>query len=174
MTIGLRKGTVKLVPYTSEWEKLFEEEKELLLSSIGDYAVDIQHIGSTAIPGLAAKPIIDIAVAVRDRENVQKCIKPLQDVGYEYKGEREPGNFLFVKGDPAQRTRYLHMVEWDSKLWEDYLFFRDYLRRHKKAADEYARIKRELAHRFAMDREEYTKGKAMFIEKVLKRRSTCD
>ena len=165
--IGLQRGTVKLVPYTPEWKRLFEEEKKLLLSSIGNYVIDIQHVGSTAIPGLEAKPIIDIAVAVRSSEDVEKCIQPLEHLGYEYKRE-DPGRFLFVKGDPMKRTHYVHMVEWNSEFWKNYLLFRDYLHKHKEMANEYAKIKRELAREFEANRGEYTKGKVSFIEKILR------
>ena len=166
--IGLRRGTVRLVPYTSEWERLFEEEKGRLRSAIGDYAVDIQHIGSTAIPGLEAKPIIDIAIALRRLEDVEKCIEPLESLGYEYKGdEGYPGSFFFAKGDPSNRTHYLHVVERDSEAWKGYIRFRDYLRRHRRVAEEYAKLKRELARKSGGNRDLYTPGKAEFIERVL-------
>ncbi len=167
--IGLQRGTVKLVPYSSEWESLFAEEERVLRASIGTYVMDIQHVGSTAIPGLEAKPIIDIAVAVRRLEDAEKCIKPLECLGYEYKAyEGRPGRFFFAKGDPSRRTHYLHMVEWDSDSWKSYIRFRDYLRQHKEAAREYARLKRELARKSRGNRDFYTPGKAEFIESVLR------
>ena len=167
--IGLPRGTVKLIPYSSEWESLFAEEERLLRSSIGAYVVDIQHVGSTAIPGMEAKPIIDIAVALRRLEDVEKCIEPLGCLGYEYKaGEGHPGRFFFAKGDPRRRTHYLHMVEWNSDPWKSYIRFRDYLRQHKEAAREYARLKRELARKSQGNRDLYTPGKAEFIESVLR------
>ena len=109
--IGLPRGTVKLVPYSSEWESLFAEEERLLRSSIGAYVVDIQHVGSTAIPGLEAKPIIDIAVALRRLEDVEKCVELMERLGYEY-DEEHPDRHFFVKGcllytspSPRDRTR---------------------------------------------------------------------
>lgn len=167
--IGLPRGTVKLVLYSSERQSLFVEEERELHASIGTYVMDIQHVEGTAIPGLEAKPIIDIAVAVRQLEDVEKCIKPLECLGYEYKAdEGHPGRFFFAKGDPSRRTHYVHMVEWNSDSWKSYIRFRDYLRRHKEAAKEYARLKRELARKSQGNRDFYTPGKAEFIESVLR------
>jgi len=108
--IGLQRKIVKLVPYSPEWPRLFAQEERLLRAAIGAYVVDIQHVGSTAIPGMEAKPIIDIAVALRRLEDVEKCIEPLERLGYEY-DEEHPDRHFFVKGDPSRRTHYLHMVE---------------------------------------------------------------
>lgn len=167
--IGLQRGIVKLAPYSSEWKSLFAQEERVLRASIGAYVVDIQHVGSTAIPGLEAKPIIDIAVAVRQLEDVEKCIEPLERLGYEYKGEEgHPGRFFFAKGDPRRRTHYLHILEWNSNCWKGYIRFRDHLRQHKEAAREYARLKRELARKSQGNRDLYTPGKAEFIESVLR------
>ncbi len=163
--IGLQRGSVKLVPYSSEWQSLFADEERVLSASIGTYVLDIQHVGSTAIPGLEAKPIIDIAVAVWRLEDVEKRIKPLERLGYEYKAEKgHPGRFFFAKGDPSRRTHYVHMVEWNSDSWRKLLVFRDYLRQHKGADEEYARLKRGLARKSQGNRDFYTPGKAEFIE----------
>jgi GrpB-like predicted nucleotidyltransferase (UPF0157 family) len=170
--IGLQRGTVKLVPYSSEWQSLFADEERVLSASIGTCVMDIQHVGSTAIPGLQAKPIIDLAVAVRRLEDVEKCIKPLERLGYEYRADQgQPGRFFFAKGDPSRRTHHVHMVEWNSDSWKRLLRFRDYLRQHKGAAEEYARLKRELARKSQDNRDIYTSGKAEFIESVLSRDS---
>ena len=168
--IGLQRGTVKLVPYSSEWKRLFVEEERVLRASIGTYVMDIQHVGSTAIPGLEAKPIIDIAVAVRRLEDAEKCIEPLECLGYEYRPDEEhPRRFFFAKGDPSRRTHYVHVVEWNSDSWKRLLRFRDYLRQHKEAAREYANLKRELARKSQGNRAFYTPGKAEFVESVLGR-----
>ncbi len=167
--IGLQRKTVKLVPCSPEWERFFAEEERLLRAVIGAHVVDIQHVGSTAIPGMEAKPIIDIAMALRRLEDVERCVEPLERLGYEYKGdEGHPGRFFFAKGDPSRRTHYLHVVEWDSDPWKELLCFRDYLRQHKEVAGEYARLKRELARKSQGNRDLYTPGKAEFIERVLR------
>ncbi len=165
--IGLARGSVHLAPYTSEWARIFEREREKLGSQISDHVVAIEHAGSTAIPGMLAKPIIDMVAAVRRLEDVKECIRPLEEAGYEYRGNVQTDDHLFVKGDPSRRTVHLHIAEHDSQRWKDYLLFRDYLCRHKDVAEEYSSLKRELAEKYKDDRDSYTRGKAEFIESVL-------
>ena len=166
--IGLPRGTVKLIPYTSEWARLFEEEKARLEAAIGDEVLDIQHVGSTSIPGMIAKPILDIGIAVKDYEEARVCIRPIEQLGYEYRGEHGiPRRHFFVKGE--SRTHHIHMNERCSRAWENQVLFRDYLIRYPEQAQEYAALKSELAKRHPKDREAYTKGKASFIEGVLER-----
>ena len=166
MVIGLRKGIVELVPYSAEWAKLFEQEEERLRNSIGGYVVDIQHVGSTSIPGMLAKPIIDIGIAIERFEEGKVCIKPVEALEYKYRGENGiPGRHYFVKGDP--RTHHIHMLEHDSDEWRNHIAFRDFLRENEQAAKEYAELKRELARKFRNDRLAYTEGKSEFVETVL-------
>ncbi len=165
--IGLKRGMVELLPYTAEWRRLFEEENARLRAAVGSYVLDIQHVGSTAIPGMTAKPIIDIGIAVMDFEEAQVCISPIEQLGYEYRGEQGvPRRHYFVKGDP--RTHHIHMNEIGSRDWKDQLFFRDYLIQHPDLAREYAELKNELARRFPTDREAYLEGKAPFVDRVLR------
>ncbi len=165
--LGLERGTVRLVPHIEQWHDLFAEEKDLLRAAIGEYVLGIEHVGSTAICELSAKPIIDIAVAVREIADVEKCVMPLAHIGYEYRGEQGiAGRHFFGKGEP--RTHHLHMVELSSDFWRSHLLFRDYLRQHSDVAQEYGRLKRELAREYKDNREAYTNGKAAFIEQVLK------
>ncbi len=166
--IGLPKGTVKLVAHSAGWRELFEAEKTLLRSVIGKLALEVEHIGSTSVCGLEAKPIIDMAVAVREILEAAECVAPLEGVGYVYRGENGiPGRHYFRKGDPT--LYHLHMVELSSEFWRAHLLFRDYLRGHQEVAAEYGKLKRELAMRYPFNREAYTEGKAAFIEGVLKR-----
>ena len=166
--IGLPRGVVKLAPYTAEWGRLFEEEKALLQAAIGRYVLDIQHVGSTAIPGMVAKPIIDIGIAVVSFEEASVCIQPIEQLGYEYRGEQGiPRRHFFVRGNP--RTRHIHVNEIDSRDWENQVLFRDYLIQHPRWAEEYAGLKAELAQRYPADRGAYLDGKAPFIERVLER-----
>jgi GrpB-like predicted nucleotidyltransferase (UPF0157 family) len=167
--IGLARGSVRLEPYTSEWANIYAKERDELYSQISPHVIAVEHIGSTSIPGMSAKPIIDIAAAVPRLEDVKKCFQPLEAVDYKYRGEVKPGDHLFVKGSPSKRTVYLHIAEYGSRMWEDYLLFRDYLRRHKDVAQEYASLKRERAERYEKNRDSYTKSKAGFIESVLKK-----
>jgi GrpB-like predicted nucleotidyltransferase (UPF0157 family) len=164
--IGLGRGIVRLAPYTAEWRRLFEAEKARLEAAIGQYVLDIQHVGSTSIPGLAAKPIIDIAVAVESFEEASVCIAPMEGLGYEYRGENGiPRRHYFIKGDP--RTHHVHMNEIHSRDWGNLVLFRDHLIRHPALVGEYAALKTELARRFPTDRQAYLDGKASFIERVL-------
>jgi len=165
--IGLQRGVVKLVPYTVEWKRLFDEEKALLQAAVGDLVLDIQHVGSTSIPGMMAKPLIDIGIAVRDFEEARACIEPIEKLGYEYRGEHGMSRrHYFMKGNP--RTHHLHMVEVGSRDWKNMLLFREYLIQHPEVARAYGELKMTLAQRFPEDREAYLEGKASFIERVLR------
>jgi GrpB-like predicted nucleotidyltransferase (UPF0157 family) len=165
--LGLERGTVRLMPHTERWHDLFAEEEGRLRVALGEYALAIEHVGSTAICGLSAKPIIDIAVAVPEIADAGKCVMPLEQIGYEYRGEQGiPGRHFFGKGEP--RTHHVHMVEMGSDFWRDHLLFRDYLREHREIIEEYEKLKKDLAQRHKENREAYTEGKAGFIEGVIK------
>jgi GrpB-like predicted nucleotidyltransferase (UPF0157 family) len=176
--IGLERGIVKLAPYTAEWKRLFEQEKARLQAAVGSYVLDVQHIGSTSIPGMVAKPILDIGIAVRSFEKAAVCIEPMVQLGYEYRGENGiPRRHFFVKGAP--RTHHVHVNEITSRDWENLVVFRDYLIQHPEIVQEYAQLKQELAQRFPTDRQAYLDGKSPLIERVLQlarsqRRTTCD
>lgn len=145
---------------------MFAEEEERLRVAVGEHALAVEHVGSTAICGLRAKPIIDIAVAVREIADAGKCVMPLEGIGYEYRGEQGlAGRHFFGKGEP--RTHHLHMVEAGSDFWRSHLLFRDYLRRHREVRERYEELKQGLAQRHEADREAYTEGKAAFIAGVL-------
>jgi GrpB-like predicted nucleotidyltransferase (UPF0157 family) len=166
--IGLKRGSVKLENYNEMWKKIFEEESKLISSTINEFLIDIQHTGSTAIPGMAAKPIIDIAVAIDSLSNIEKIIQFLQEVGYHYRGEQGiSGRHLFAKGDEENRTHYLHIMEKNHPEWKNHILFRDYLKSNPKVAKEYERIKRELAKKYESDRGKYTEGKSKFIQKII-------
>jgi len=128
--LGLKRRKVKLSSHDSKWS---EKEKRILQKALGKMIIDIQHVGSTAISGIPAKPIIDIAVAVPgiSKGEVRKYIEPLKKLNYGYGGEDRPREHLFVKGSEEKRICYLHMVKFDSKTWGNYLLFRDYLRTQK-------------------------------------------
>jgi GrpB-like predicted nucleotidyltransferase (UPF0157 family) len=162
-------SSIRLVDYDSKWPILYEEEKASILSLIGDFVVDIQHIGSTAVPGLGAKPIIDIMVAIRRLALVEKCVQPLQTIGYEYLGEYGiPGRHYFRKPPAAPHsTHHVHMVERESDFWERHILFRDFLRVHPEEAQRYHELKKELATKLASDRDAYTDAKTSFIESVV-------
>jgi len=168
--IGLPSGTVKIVPYTEEWERLFEDERRLLWSVIGNYVIDIQHVGSTSIPGLASKPVIDIAVFVTSLKVGEKCITPLEEAGYEFRQDGGIlGRYFFAKSSKENRTHNLHVEEMNGEFWENHILFRDYLRKHKEDVIEYADLKLELALKYENDRDSYASGKDDFIKRILKK-----
>jgi GrpB-like predicted nucleotidyltransferase (UPF0157 family) len=164
--IGLEKGVVRLLPYQDEWRRLFEQEKSALQAVLGGYILDLQHIGSTAIPGMSAKPIIDIAIAVNDFEEAKKCIPLVVGLGYEYRGEYGiPRRHYFVRGEP--RLFHLHMMEVTSPNWHNLLLFRDYLIGHPESAGEYTALKKRLAEMYPTEREAYLEGKAELVQRIL-------
>jgi GrpB-like predicted nucleotidyltransferase (UPF0157 family)/ADP-ribose pyrophosphatase YjhB (NUDIX family) len=165
--IGLERGVVRLVDYTPEWKRLFEEEKATLDAVVGERVLDIQHVGSTSIPGMPAKPIIDIAIAVDDYVLAAACIGPIVALGYEYRGDNGiPRRHYFTKRDPRS-THHVHMVESTSWDWERMLLFRDRLTQDPALAQEYADTKTRLAQRFEQDRGAYQRGKVSFIDRVV-------
>ena len=157
-----------LVDYDPNWPTLFEQEKARLIATIGSHIVQIEHIGSTAVPGLAAKPIIDILVGVRQLADATPCVRPLvQELGYQYVPEFEidiPERRYFRRGMP--RTHQIHLVETDSAFWRRHLAFRDYLRTHPADVDAYAELKQALAIRYRDDRAGYTDAKSHFIQAI--------
>jgi GrpB-like predicted nucleotidyltransferase (UPF0157 family) len=164
--LGVATGTVRVCPYTPEWGRLFQEEATRIRAAIGADIIDIQHIGSTSIPGLAAKPIIDIAVAVAHFEEANRCVQPLVDLGYRYLGEHGiPRRHFFVRDNP--RTHNLHMNELDSFDWRQTTRFRDYLRTHPDLVAEYADLKLRLGQQFATDLQAYQDGKDAFIKRIV-------
>ena len=165
--LGLPKEIVKLEPHSEHWRRLFAEEAARLREVIGDYVSAIEHIGSTSIGGIAAKPIIDMAVSVEKSEDAERCVARLENIGYEYRGEYGiEGRFYFVKGEP--RTHHLHMVLADSDFWRSHLLFRNYLRENPFVAKEYEKLKTDLAENYTKNRQTYQEGKTAFIENVLK------
>ena len=166
--LGLNSGELRLSPYRDEWPVLYESEQEIIESAIGDHIEDIQHVGSTAIVGMTAKPILDIAIAVENFEKARVCIAPLIALGYTFKGENGiPHRHYFTKGEHC--THHIHMVEETSDEWTKLILFRDYLRSDQRVAAEYARLKATLLGRLAGDRVAYQAAKAAYIARVLQR-----
>ena len=159
---------IRLSGYDPEWPARFEEEREALAAAIGRWIVGgIHHVGSTAVPGLAAKPILDILAGVRDLEESRACFEPLARLGYVYAPYLADEMHWFCKPHPSRRTHHLHLVPVGSRRYVDELAFRDRLRADPAVAEKYAALKRALAERFASDREAYTDAKSDFIRQVL-------
>ncbi len=122
------------------------------------------------MPGLGAKPVIDIMIGVRNLTDGEKCVGPLRRLGYEYKGEYGiPGRLYFRRLTKGGRSHQIHMVEHESDFWERLLLFRDYLREHPDEAGAYHELKVRLAAEFRVDREGYTEAKSEFIQSALAR-----
>lgn len=165
---------VCIVPYDPGWPRMFAKERDHLVGSLPRGIIGrIEHFGSTAIPGLAAKPIVDMLVEVRSLEETKSRIVPvLEAEGYDYfwrptHGEDTPPFYAwFIKRDAGGvRTHHIHMVEKDFEQWER-LLFRDYLIEHPEVAKEYEALKLRLASVYANDRVAYTNGKTDYVVRV--------
>jgi GrpB-like predicted nucleotidyltransferase (UPF0157 family) len=168
--LGLERGVVRLEPHTPRWAQLYARERARLAAALGAHVLDIQHVGSTAIPGILAKPILDLAVAVASFEAATVCIAPLEALGYAYRGENGiPRRHYFVLRAPDGETTlvHVHMLEIGSAEWENHLLFRDYLRSHPQEAQAYQALKQQLTAQLRHDRAAYTEGKAAFIARIL-------
>ena len=160
---------VSIVEYCPQWREMFEEEKQLLQAVLGEISVEVEHIGSTAVNGLAAKPIIDIMIGLPDFSVAEKLVTRIEALSYEYikKYEDEmPFRRFFVKNQNGIRTHQIHMVEIGSEFWGRHLLFRDYLRQNPGMVNEYAALKKQLAEREWVDVNEYADAKTEFIRSI--------
>ena len=169
MMLGLHKDKVSLVSHCSDWREEFETEKKNLEKTLGSYALAIEHVGSTSIPGLSAKPILDMAVAVKDIETLGKLIPILTDAGYDVMDSIEKcGEVLARKGKPECRTHYIHVEVMGSEYWNNHILFRDFLLKHPEYIALYEKLKQDMAAQFQEDRKNYTAAKNEFIQTILK------
>ncbi len=168
--LGLKYGTVRLVDHDTSWSQAFANEHALLHEAFKGLDICIEHVGSTAVPGLPAKPILDMAVGITTLADIPACIARLQQLGYEYRGDAGPhGGHLFVRAIGDIRTHHLHVVLLDGPAWRGYLGLRDLLRTDPVAREQYATGKAELARRFADDRKAYTQAKEPLVGGLLRR-----
>jgi GrpB-like predicted nucleotidyltransferase (UPF0157 family) len=165
--LGVAEGTVRLVPHNPLWQTYFDVENQNLYAALAPYIKEIRHIGSTAIPGIYAKPILDIMVGLIDIADVRKCEAPLMALGYTYEGEQEiAGWHFFRKKTGDMTTHHLHVVQWNGTYWLDHILFHRYLFQHPEVAEAYERLKLTLAKKYAADRAAYTQDKTDFVNKV--------
>ena len=166
---SMSQSPVILEEYDFSWPSKFEEEKGRLMAIAGDwYFGGIEHVGSTAVPGMVAKPVIDVMFGVKSLENSRPAIEVLVANGYEYSPYKAEVMHWFCRPSHVFRTYHLHLIPFESPLWIERLQFRDLLRSDGNVASQYANLKRELAVVYKEDREAYTEKKWPFIEQALK------
>ncbi len=164
------EAPIEIVPADRAWPRLFEEERALLQGAIAPWLTGgIHHVGSTAVPGLTAKPVIDILAGVESLDASRASFDRLAALEYEYAPYRTEEMHWFCKPGPAHRTHHLHLVPTGSRRYREELAFRDALRSDAQLAGHYADLKQQLAARHRDDREAYTEGKAAFVAGVLAR-----
>ncbi|MEM6347125.1 MAG: GrpB family protein [Bacteroidota bacterium] len=172
--IGLVRGTIRLVPHQASWKGIFEAEREKLAFALADSILKIEHIGSTAIPGIAAKPIIDMAITLVQFEDGLDCVAALEDYGYLYKGENGiPGRHYF-RTDAEIVKFHIHMFAQGNPKLRDHQLFRDYLIAQPEEAQAYHELKIKLSQQFATDRGAYTASKNDFISDILTKARASD
>ena len=169
MSIGLKKGTVVLEPHQKDWEIEGAYVCKRIKAILGDDVVDVKHIGSTSIRWICAKPVIDVAVAVRSFEDIMKHNEELSDNGIVYRGQDILGQHLYRSGDLDNDivTHFIHVVIADSLAWHNYIDFKDYLNEHPEDAKAYECLKKELCVRYPDDRKSYVKWKEKIIDDIL-------
>jgi GrpB-like predicted nucleotidyltransferase (UPF0157 family) len=164
-------GEIVIHDYDPNWPLLFEQERARILEALGLGVVCVEHVGSTSVPGLAGKPIIDLLVGVRSLGDARSTsVERMQPLGYTYVSEYEawlPDELLFRKGPPGPWTHHAHLMEPANPRWEEYVLFRDYLCQHPSVAHAYSNLKKALALVFADDIAGFRDAKRPFIQQVL-------
>ena len=164
---------VVIYDYDPRWLVIYEAEKRRVLGAIGHKVLALEHIGSTAVPGLGGKPIVDMMAGICSSKDADECVRLLQPLGYD-DVTPQPNNdeWFYCLGTRAPDQRdyeyiHLHLVKFMSDHWTRHLLFRDYLRTHPAVAQQYFELKKELASRYGVDRQCYTEAKTKFIESVV-------
>ena len=161
--------TVDVVAYDENWPCLFLAEKELLTDIFGDNVVRIEHFGSTSVPGLAGKPIIDIFVIVHDAENTERCNETMKSHGYLVRGEEPSGCKVFNKftDDFCTRTHKVNVCDEGNQFSINALLFRDFLRINQEVCHQYENLKKELSRKYHNDPIAYGNGKHDFVMEII-------
>ncbi|MBR3251622.1 MAG: GrpB family protein [Erysipelotrichaceae bacterium] len=169
MKTGLRRGTVRLEKHQPSWTRNAEETIFSLSRILEGAAKKIEHVGSTAVSSIKAKPIIDIVIGTDDFEKILEKDDQLKKEGFILRQDERPEQLLYVRGDLNRDfiTHHIHVVLYNSKQWNNYLDFRDYLDSNEEIAKRYESLKEELAEIYPTDRKSYTEAKSGFIAKLL-------
>ena len=166
---GLKRHTVRLANHNDEWQIIAQKTIDELKAAAGNLVFEIEHVGSTAVKGLPAKPIIDIAIAVVTFDAMPGLIEIYTMLGYIYRGDSgEKGGHLFVwESETDIRTTHVHIVLSDGEQWKNFIKFRDILRKNAEIRNRYKELKEALSLRFKDDRRSYTAEKNEFISEIL-------
>ena len=166
--LGVEINTVKLEEYNPKYKELFCKEKEHLLNLLQDRVVQIEHVGSTSMPGIVSKPIIDMVVAVKDLNKIKEIEDILVGEGYIYRGpiEAENDRYQFLKGNSIKRDFHIYFTTLNSNVWYDYVLYRDYMLSHENELKKYETLKKKLAKLYPNDRRNYLKHKQGFINEI--------
>lgn len=160
---------IEIVDYDPDWPCLFEERAKRIRAALRDVALRIDHIGSTSVPGLAAKPIIDIQVSVASFDPLDPIRVPMEGLGYIFRADNLELTKRYFRESPGMRREHVHVRKAGSWGQQFALLFRDYMRTHPKDAARYAELKRTLAQQYREDRHAYTNAKTPFIWDVMQR-----
>ena len=166
--LGLRHNQNRLAEYDPAWQSLFEEERERLQRVLANIPQAIEHYGSTAVPGLRAKPIIDILVGILPLRDWVRCKQPLESLDYDYAEQAGvPGHYIFGRGrDVNERTHLVHLVEFNGPLWRSNLAFRDALRASQQLREEYLAAKEAAVQSAPEGRAKYNELKQIFFDRI--------
>ena len=164
MSIGLEHGRAVVIAYQPEWPMLFEQMAAAIRGVAGDRILSVEHVGSTSVPGLPAKPILDLLVGVANFEKALELIPDLASLGFEFRPNEEiEDRHYFRRFEGDLRTHHLSLATPDSNHYRNTIIFRDALRSDRSVAEAYAALKLDLAHRFPYDRPSYQAGKTDFV-----------
>ena len=169
--LGLDYGTVRLTAARPEWVELGERAAHAIRDELGRIVVSVEHVGSSAVPGLATKPIIDLAVGLEGQGAPKLAQSSLERMGYQFRGDAgDQGGLVFVlDARPKHRVVHLHVVDHGGAQWRRYITFRDLLLSDASARERYERMKKELAEKFPGDRKAYTEAKTSIVYDLLQR-----
>jgi len=160
------KRRVEVVSYSPNWKDMYKEESEKIKNVLSDIIIDIHHIGSTAIPGIKAKPVIDILVEVKDIERVDQYNHKMKELGYEAMGEYGIPKRRFFRKGGNNRTHHIHIFQVGNEEIERHINFKEYLIAHPDKAREYSKLKEKLVNKYTYDVENYTNSKSDFIKEI--------
>ncbi|MCJ7842815.1 GrpB family protein [Lederbergia sp. NSJ-179] len=174
MKLGLKRDEVRLEPHTVEWEEEFHRVKQVILNSTPIHESRMEHIGSTAIKGIVAKPILDLVVGVDDIENVdEEIFQGLKAAGFLRLRVQRPNEIVlakFTNETYEEKTHIIHLVDYNKELWKNLIFFRDYLNENKTAREQYSELKKKFLEENNGGINEYTNYKEQFVRGIFEKR----